>query len=139
MRVEPHLCFEGRCEEALEFYRRALGAEVQIMMRFRDMPGPSSAGGAPPGCENKVMHATIRIGDTKTMASDGNCTGKPDFKGIDLALQVRDLIAAERLFTALAEGGQVRIPLAKTFWSPGFAMVTDRFGVGWMINVESEG
>jgi PhnB protein len=134
MQVQPHLCFEGRCEEAVEFYRKALGAEVSTLVRFKDMPGPHPPGAIPPGAENKVMHASFRVGDSTVLASDGRCAGKPGFQGIQLALQVRDVATADRLFAALADGGQVQMPLAQTFWSPRFGMVVDRFGLTWMVN-----
>lgn len=134
MRVEPYLFFEGRCEEALEFYRKALGAEVTAIMRYKDSPEPEACAGADP---NKVMHANLRIGETTVMASDGNCSGKPSFNGISLALAPATTAEAEKLFKALADGGQVQMPFGKTFWSPGFGMVADRFGVSWMINVVS--
>ena len=134
MRIEPYLCFEGRCEEAIEFYKKALGAEVQSMMRFKDMPGPEAAGQNPPGTADKVMHAMLRIGETTLLASDGQCTGKPTFGGISMALQVKDATEAEKMFAALADGGQVQMPLCATFWSPRFGMVADRFGVWWIVN-----
>ncbi|MGD0745964.1 MAG: VOC family protein [Verrucomicrobiota bacterium] len=133
--VQPYLFFDGRCEEALEFYRRALGAEVNMMMRFKDSPEPPPPGLHPPGSENKIMHANFRIGETTVMASDGRCTGKPDFQGFSLSLTVATEAEAERLFTALADGGQVHMPLARTFFSARFGMVADRFGVSWMILV----
>jgi len=133
--VEPYLFFEGRCEEAIEFYRRALGAEVGMLMRFKDSPEPPQPGSCPPGSENKVMHASFRIGQTTVNASDGRCAGNPSFQGFSLALRVPAEAEAERLFAALAEGGQVRMPLAKTFFSPRFGMVADRFGVLWMVLV----
>ena len=134
MRIEPYLCFEGRCEEAIEFYKKALGAEVQSMMRFQDVPGPDGASHAPPGSSNKIMHAMLRIGESNVLASDGQCTGKTNFGGITMALQVKDAAEAEKMFAALADGGQVQMPLAETFWSPRFGMVADRFGVWWMVN-----
>ena len=134
MQVQPHLCFEGRCAEAVAFYRTALGAEVLFLMRFKDMPGPHPPGAIPPGAEDKVMHASFRVGDSTVLASDGGCTGRPDFRGVQLALQVPDVATAERLFAALADGGQVQMPLGQTFWSPRFGMVADRFGVSWMVN-----
>jgi PhnB protein len=137
MQVQPHLCFEGRCDEAIEFYRKTLGAEVITLVRFKDMPGPIPPGAIPPGAEDKVMHAGLRIGDSTVMASDGRCTGPADFKGIQLALQLRDVATADRLFTALIDGGQVTMPLCQTFWSPRFGMAVDRFGVTWMVNVEA--
>ncbi len=133
--VEPYLFFDGRCEEAIEFYRRALGAEVVMLMRFKDSPEPPQPGCVPLGSENKVMHASLRIGGTTLMASDGRCEGKPSFQGFSLSLSVPTEAEAERRFNALADGGQVQMPLAKTFFSPRFGMVADRFGVMWMILV----
>src|SRR5258708_6935288 len=114
MQIQPYLFFDGRCEEALEFYCRALGAEVTRLMRFRESPGPHQPGRLPPGAENKVMHAGFRIGDTTAMASDGHCLGKPSFQGFSLSLTVANVAEADRLFAALAEGGQVQMPLTKT-------------------------
>lgn len=132
MQVLPYLFFDGRCEEALEFYRQALGAEVEMMMRFQENPEPTMT---PPGSEEKVMHASFRIGDTLLMASDGNCGGKPTFQGVSLTITAADVAEAERLFAALSDGGQVQMPLAETFFSPRFGMVADRFGVSWMVIV----
>jgi len=134
MQVQPYLCFEGRCEEALEFYRTALGAEVESLMRFKDSPEPRTCGAA--GGEN-VMHASVRIGESTIMVSDGRCQGAPSFQGFSLSLTVKSETEAERVFAALAEGGQVHMPLAKTFFSRSFGMVADRFGVSWMIYVPS--
>ena len=135
MKVEPYLFFDGRCDEALEFYRRTLRAEVTMLMRFKDSPEPHQPGMIPPGSENKVMHASFRIGDTTLMASDGRCLGKPSFQGFSLSLTVPNDAEAERLFAALGDGGQVQMPMAKTFFSSRFGMVADRFGVPWMIIV----
>jgi PhnB protein len=135
MQVQPYLFFDGRCEEAVEFYRRALGAEVTMLMRFKDSPEPYAPGMVPPGAENKVMHTSFRIGETTVLASDGRCVGQPSFQGFSLSLTVPDDAEAERLFAALADGGQVQMPLAKTFFSPRFGMVADRFGVSWMVYV----
>ena len=135
MHVQPYLFFEGRCEEAIEFYRNALRAEVTMLMRFKDSPEAPPPGATPPGRDNKVMHASFRIGDTEVMASDGCCSGEAGFRGISLSLTVADEAQAERVFDALAQGGQVQMPLAKTFYSPRFGMVADRFGVSWMIIV----
>jgi PhnB protein len=137
MQVQPYLFFDGRCEEALEFYRKALGAEVATLMRFKDSPEPAQPGMCPPGSENKVMHASFRIGDTTVMASDGRCTGQPSFKGFSLAIAAPDDAEAEKLFAALADGGEVQMPLTKTFFSSRFGMVADRFGVSWMVIVMS--
>jgi len=133
MSVQPYLFFGGRCEEALEFYRSALGAEVEMLSRFKDAPDPAMA---QPGMEEKVMHASFRIGETILMASDGRCEGEPRFEGFSLSIVVPDEAAAERAFNALAEGGKVEMPLTETFWAPKFGMLEDRFGVGWMISVQ---
>jgi PhnB protein len=135
VQVQPYLFFDGRCEEALEFYGKKLGAEVTMLMRFKESPEPPQPGLVPPGSEDKVMHASFRVGDTTMMASDGRCLGKPNFQGFALSLTVPNDAEADRLFTALADGGQVHMPLAKTFFSSRFGMVADRFGVSWMILV----
>jgi len=135
MQTQPYLFFEGRCEEALDFYRRALGAEVTSLMRFKEMPASEASAGLQPGTENKVMHASFRVGDTTVLASDGRCLGNPKFQGFALSLTVPSDAEAERVFKALADGGETRMPLAKTFFSPRFGMVADRFGVGWMVMV----
>ena len=135
MRVETYLFFDGRCEEAIEFYKKILGAEVTMLMRFKDSPEPPQPGMIPPGSENKIMHVSFRIGDTTVMASDGRCAGQANFQGFSLSLTVANEAEADRKFAALVEGGQVQMPLAKTFWSPRFGMLTDRFGVGWMVSV----
>src|SRR5690348_10993284 len=118
MQVQPYLFFDGRCEEALEFYKKALGAEVTMLMRFKDSPEPQQPGMVPPGSENKIMHVSFRIGDSTVMASDGHCTGQTNFQGFSLSLTVPNDAEADRKFAALADGGQVQMPLAKTFWSP---------------------
>jgi PhnB protein len=133
--LQPYLFFDGRCEEAIEFYRRALGAEVEMLMRFKDNPEPQQSGGCAPGSENKVMHASVRIGNNVIMASDGHCAGKPNFEGFSLSLTVTEVAEADRLFAALSDGGKVQMPLTKTFFSPKFGMVVDRFGVMWMVHV----
>jgi PhnB protein len=133
MLVQPYLFFNGRCEEALEFYRSAVGAEVEMLSRFKDAPEP---GMTQPGMENKVMHASFRIGETILMASDGRCEGEPRFEGFSLSIVVPDEEKAASVFNALAEGGKVTMPLEKTFWAPKFGMLEDRFGVGWMVSVQ---
>jgi PhnB protein len=137
MAIEPYLFFNGRCEEAGEFYKKALGAEVLMLMRFKESPEPHQPGMIPPGSENKIMHASLRIGDATVMASDGRCTGQSDFRGFCLSITAADEADADRKFAALADGGQMQMPLTKTFWSPRFGMVADRFGVGWMVSVAS--
>ncbi|HYC12855.1 MAG TPA: VOC family protein [Stellaceae bacterium] len=139
MPVQPYLFFEGRCEEAIEFYRKAVGAETAMLMRYKDMPGPQQPGMVPPGSDNKVMHASFRIGDSEIMASDGRCGGAPSFQGFALSITPKDEAHARRMFEALLDGGQVRMPLEKTFFSPCFGMVADRFGVTWMIYVPQQG
>jgi PhnB protein len=136
MQINSYLSFEGRCDEAIAFYQRALGAEVQMLMRFKDHPEPKPPQMLPE-MNDKVMHASLRIGDTVIMASDGGCRDGGAFHGISLALSVADLPEAEHRFNALADGGQVQMPLAKTFFSPGFGMVADRFGVSWLVMVQA--
>lgn len=135
MQIQSYLFFDGRCEEAVEFYRRTLGAEVEMLMRIKDSPEPLPPGRVPPGSKDKVMHASFRIGDSVVMASDGRCQGQPNFQGFALSLSVADQHEAEQRFAALSEGGQVQMPLGPTFFSPCFGMLTDRFGVSWMIIV----
>lgn len=138
MPVQPYLFFDGRCEEALEFYKHALGAEVTMLMRFKDSPEPPQADKMPAASENKVMHSGFRVGDSEIMASDGYCQGKPSFQGFALSLPARDEAQAKTYFNALADGGQVQQPLTKTFFSPSFGMVADRFGITWMVIVPQE-
>jgi PhnB protein len=135
MQVQPYLFFDGRCDEAVEFYHRALGAEVTMLMRFKDSPEPHDPGMMPPNAGDKVMHVSLRIGETTVLASDGRCEGRPSFQGFALSLMVPDEAEAERRFAALADGGQVQMPLTKTFFASRFGMVADRFGVSWMIYV----
>ena len=133
MQCQPYLMFNGRCEEAIDFYKKAIGASVEMMMRFKDAPEGQCA----PGSENNIMHSSLRIGDTAMMASDGMSNGKaPEFKGLSLTLNARDEAEAERLFGALANGGQVHQPLIKTFFSPKFGVLADKFGVSWMVVVD---
>ena len=134
MKVQPYLFLDGRCEEAAAFYRDALGAETEMMMRFKDSPEPLAPGMVPAGAEGKVMHMQLRVGDTAVMMSDGRCGGAPVFQGVSLSLTVPTAADAYRLFAALAAGGgQVQMPLTTTFFAPRFGMVADRFGVSWMI------
>ena len=130
MQIQPYLSFEGRCDEAVEFYRSALGAEVQMLMRFKDTPDPSMATSA---SADKIAHVALRIGDSTVMASDGRCTGKPTFSGVTMSLSMDDDADAERRFNALGQDGQVNMPLAKTFFASKFGMLTDKFGVSWMV------
>jgi PhnB protein len=131
MKVEPYLFLDGRCEEALDFYKKALRAEVTSLIRFKDSPDPTM--NQPGQAGDKVMHAVFRIGETTIMASDGRNTGKPTFQGFALSVSVANEAEADKLFNTLSQGGQVQMPLTKTFFSPRFGMVADRFGVSWMV------
>lgn len=131
MQVQPYLFFDGRCEEAARFYERAVGATIGKLIRFKESPDPSLCGSTD---ANKVMHMTLHIGDQTIMASDGQCQGSPRYEGFALSLTVDSQGEAEQRFTALAEGGKVTQPLIKTFFSPRFGMLTDRFGVSWMVH-----
>ena len=138
MKVQPYLVFGGRCEEAIEFYRGALGAQVEVMMRWKDCPD-AKPGTIPPGVENKVMHASFKVGETAIMATDGMNQGQPaTFQGFSLAITVPSDADAKRRFDLLAEGGQVQQPITKTFFTSSFGVLTDRFGVSWMIVAETE-
>ncbi len=130
MEVQSYLFFDGRCDEALEFYKKAAGAKVDMLMRFKDGPDKTMCA---PGSEDKVMHAQFHVGDTAILASDGRCQGQPNFQGFALAITADSEAEADRLFAALGEGGQVTMPMTKTFFSPRFGMLPDKFGVGWMI------
>jgi PhnB protein len=138
MNVQPYLMFEGRGDEALAFYCEALGTRPTMVMRHDESPEPPPPGMLPPGAEKKIMHASFRVGDTEVMLSDGYCSGTPTFAGFSLAVTAADQADAKRKFDALAVGGEVTMPLGKTFWSPCFGMLKDRFGVGWMIMVDDE-
>jgi PhnB protein len=132
MQVQPYLDFNGRCDEALEFYKRALGAKVGMLMRWKDSPDKSMV---TPQNADKVMHSQFQIGDTTVMASDGRSSGQPNFHGIMLSISANSEADADKLFAGLADGGQVQMPMGKTFFSPRFGMVADKFGVGWMVLV----
>ena len=135
--VQPYLTLGGRCEEAINFYRTAIGAQLDMLLRFSESPEPMPPGMLKPGFENKVMHSSFRVGESTIMASDG-CGGESTISGfsLSLSLTVPTVADAERVFAALSDGGNVTMPLNKTFWSPSFGMLTDRFGVSWMITVE---
>ncbi|MDB5818972.1 MAG: 3-demethylubiquinone-9 3-methyltransferase [Rhizobacter sp.] len=137
MMIQPYLMFDGRCEEASLFYVQALGARVEMTMRMDESPEPPPPGMMPPGSEKKIMHMALRIGESLVMMSDGPARGNPEFKGITLSVAVNGEEEADRVFNALADGGQVHMPIGKTFWSPRFGMVADRFGVSWMVNMEA--
>ena len=132
MLVQPYLNFDGRCEEALEFYKKAIGAKVGMLMHFRDAPDKSMI---TPGNENKVMHSQVQLGESTVLMSDGRCTGKANFHGVALSISAKTEAEADKIFNGLAEGGQVQMPLGKTFFSPRFGMLADKFGVGWMVVV----
>ncbi|HEX7860976.1 MAG TPA: VOC family protein [Verrucomicrobiae bacterium] len=132
--VQPYLFFSGNCEEALNFYKSAIGAEITALMRFKDAPEQNPNMPAPP--PDKVMHANLKIGQTEVMASDGcSSDGKSNFQGFSLSVAVDSEAEAERIFNALSPGGNVMMPMGKTFFAPKFGMLTDKFGVGWMVIV----
>jgi PhnB protein len=133
MQVQPYLFFEGRCEEAIEFYKKTLGAKVEMLMRFKESPEKNP--NCTPADDNKIMHAAFKIGDTMVMGSDGMASGKTEFKGFSLTVSAKTEAEAEKAFAALSEGGQVTMPLTKTFFSPKFGMLADKFGIGWMVIV----
>lgn len=138
MKIEPYLFFDGRCEEAIEFYKQALGAKVVFLMRNSESPEPPPPGTLPPASAHKIMHASVHIGGALVMMSDGMCGGNTAFKGFSLSLDCPDADSAREAFAALAVGGQIQVPLGKTFWAPLFGMVNDRFGVGWMVGVSDD-
>ncbi|QIG47311.1 VOC family protein [Nordella sp. HKS 07] len=140
MQVQPYLSFEGRAEEALDFYAKAIGAKVGVKMRFKEAPPMEMSGngcadmGAPPAhSAEKIMHSEFKVGDSLIMATDGMCSGNTNFTGISLALQAKDDAEAKKIFDALSQGGKVQQPLIKTFFASSFGMVADKFGVGWMV------
>ncbi|HET9718060.1 MAG TPA: VOC family protein [Pseudolabrys sp.] len=133
MQVQPYLFFDGKAEEAIEFYKATLGAKAEMLMRWKDSPDRSNC---TPDNENKIMHASLKIGEAKVMASDGQNSGNPEFKGFALTLDAKTETDAERMFNALSAGGQVTMPMSKTFFSPRFGMLTDKFGVNWMVIVQ---
>jgi len=135
MKVQAYITFGGRCEEALEFYKKSIGAEVTSLLRWKESPNTDMKG--PPGYEEKIMNAAFRIGETQLMADDGMAAKEAEFKGMTLVIEVADDAQAKRVFTALGQGGNVQMPLTKTFWSSSFGMLTDKFGVPWMVNVEA--
>ncbi len=132
--VQPYLFFGGRCEEALEFYKKTIGAEVQQLSRFKESPEPMQ--GLPDCFDEKIMHASVRVGDSTFMASDGQCEGPPNFEGFSMSINVPNEAEAEHVFNALSQDGMVTMPLEKTFWTSKFGMLQDKFGVGWMVSVE---
>ena len=135
MQIQPYLFFDGRCEEAVEFYKKAVGAKVEVLMRFKQAPDQSMIS---PGSADKVMHGGIKIGESTVLVSDGRNTGKPNFQGFSLTIYAKDEAEADKLFGALGEGGEVRIPMDKTFFARRFGMLADKFGVGWMIIVPAQ-
>ena len=136
MQIQPYLFFDGRCEEAIEFYRKTLGAETVMLLRWKDCPEPAQPGMIPPGSENKIMHGRLKISGSTVLVSDGECRGQASFQGFSLSVTVANNTEAERVFAALGDGGQVQMPLGKTFFSPAFGMLADKFGVSWMVYVE---
>ena len=136
MEIQPYLFFDGRCEEAIEFYRKTLDAETVMLLRWKDCPEPAQPSMIPPGSENKIMHGRLKISGSTVLMSDGQCRGQASFQGFSLSVTVANDTEAERVFAALGDGGQVQMPLGKTFFSPAFGMLADKFGVSWMVYVE---
>lgn len=139
MTIQPYLFFEGRCAEAVEFYKKALGAQVLMLMRYKDAPGPKDPSMCPPGSEDNVMHCTLKVGGSIVMCSDGDGKRPVEFKGFFLSANAATEADADKYYNALLEGGKVILPIGKTFWSPRFGMLHDKFGVGWMVGVEHKG
>ena len=137
MNVQAYLMFNGRTEEAIDFYKKAVGAEVTMLMRFSDAPDPMPPGMIPEGWDSKIMHSSFKVGEAELMASDGCQSDDAGFKGVSLALSVKSPEEAAAVFAALSDGGQVTMPLAETFFSPSFGTLTDRFGVSWMVIVST--
>jgi PhnB protein len=136
MLAQPYLNFDGRCEEALNFYKQAIGAEILCLMRLSESPEPCDPALVPPGSENKVMHSSFKIGDSTLLATDCGCSGQTKFSGFSICITAADPDHAARLFAALGEGGRVEMPLGKTFFSPSFGVLEDRFGLSWMVYVD---
>lgn len=136
MLAQPYLNFDGRCEEALDFYKQAIGAEILCLMRLSESPEPCDPAMVPPGSENKVMHSSFKIGDSTLLATDCGCSGQTKFSGFSICITAADPDHASRLFAALSEGGRVEMPLGKTFFSPSFGVLEDRFGLSWMVYVD---
>ena len=136
MQIQPYLFFDGSCEQALQFYQRAIGAKVEMLVRYKESPEPPPPGTVPPGYDDKVMHCSARVGDSVVMMADDCTGGSKASSGFALSLSAPDVATANRHFKALAEGGQVTMPMAKTFWAPAFGMLRDRFGVHWMVSAE---
>lgn len=136
-RIEPYLMFGGRCDEAIAFYTKAVGAKLEMLMRYKDSPEPMPEGMLPPGFEDKVMHASFLVGDSRVMLSDG-CSTEIKFVGVSVSITVAGEAEAEKTFNALADGGKVTMPLTRTFWCPKFGMLTDKFGLDWMVSVAAE-
>lgn len=143
MNVQPYLSFEGRAEEALDFYAKAVGAQIGLKMRFKEAPpmdpsetpgnGCADMGSAPVNSAEKIMHSEFKIGDSLIMATDGMCSGKANFAGVSLTIQTKDDAEAKQVFDALGAGGQVMQPLIKTFFATSFGMLADKFGVNWLV------
>lgn len=148
MLIQPYLMFNGNCEEAIHFYAKALGGEILMLMRYKDMPAEEGVGEPPEGCAplsaeaqkelaEKVMHTSLQVGTQILMASDSHpMYGYNGIHGMSISLGFEGTAEAEKVFAALSEGATVQMPLAETFWAERFGMLTDKFGVPWMINAE---
>jgi PhnB protein len=134
MRMNPYLSFKGDCEAAFAFYQQYLGAQPGSLFRYGGSP---MSGDVPPDWADKVMHATITVGGQQLMGGDVAPDKYEAPKGFSLSLQIEDIVEAERVFDALAEGGTVMMPLEETFWAARFGMAIDRFGIPWLVNCET--
>ena len=135
MHINPYLIFDGRCEEAFRFYEKCFKGKIIAMLTHKGTPAEAHV---PAAWIDKILHARLDIGDQVLMASDAPPGRYEKPAGFSVSLQVKDPAEAERLFNALAEKGEIRMPLEKTFWSPRFGMLVDRFGIPWMINCEEQ-
>ncbi|MFM0321344.1 VOC family protein [Caballeronia glebae] len=137
MQLDTYIFYHGDCAAALELYQAAFGAQIATLLRFRDAP---DGGNAPPDWADKIMHGVFFVGDRAIMVSDGQ-HGQPhkSYSGFTMSITADDAQSGERAFNLLAEGGSVLTPWQSTFWTQGFGMLTDRFGVPWLINVLREG
>ena len=135
MNINTHLNFNGQCAEAFKFYEQLLGGQITFSMTWGEMPGADQF---PTELHSRIMHASIKVGDGTLMGADSPPDRYQKPTGMNVALHFKDKAESERIFNALAEGGEVQMPFEKTFWSPGFGMCVDRFGIPWMVNTEGE-
>ncbi len=133
MRLNPYLNFDGKCAEAFAFYARCLGGQNLAIQTFRESPMAEHVG---PEDQDRVVHARMNVGDTVLMGSDSPSNRSSEAKGFAVSLSVDSAEEAERVFHALAEGGEIHMPIGETFWAVRFGMLLDQFGIPWMVNYE---